>query len=96
MRERIQETTYNPFRDFFPEGGYKTPKTAEHFCMRHNPTGTVFVNRKQAMKAMGKHRYNRALQFEEFDFNFIPISKLPEFMLIDYDKIFGKGSRYER
>lgn len=95
MRERIKTTTYNPFRDFFPEGG-KTPKSLKDFCVRHNPTGAVFVNKKQALKVMGNVRYNRALQFEEFDFAYKPVSELPDFMLIEYNRILGTSSRYGR
>lgn len=36
----------------------------------HKPTNTIFENRKNAVRVMGKYRYMKALEKCEFDFNY--------------------------
>ena len=90
MRERIKTATHNPFRDFFPEGG-KTPIERKHAqkenrsygkCFRHVPTGIIFINKRQCIKAMGQYRFARALANCEFQWEFMDIKDLPDYMQI--------------
>lgn len=36
----------------------------------HKPSGVVFKNRKEAVKAMGQRRYRKALANRDFEFNY--------------------------
>lgn len=41
----------------------------------HIPSGVIFINRKQAVRAMSISRYRKALKNKEFIFNYEPEDK---------------------
>ena len=91
MRERIKTATHNLFREFFPEDGYKTPLERKHAqnvnkrygkCFRHVPTGVIYLNKKQCLQAMGQYRFARALANCEFQWEFMDIKDLPDYMQV--------------